>query len=223
MRIFQSTLPARGATVRAAEFGGRAEPFQSTLPARGATRGRGAARVAGDISIHAPRTGSDNCAPNAAEIRHNFNPRSPHGERPRGTFTSDFFIKFQSTLPARGATRTGISPHCISSISIHAPRTGSDEDLQSTRLLADNFNPRSPHGERPALSSRANICFLFQSTLPARGATSFTRCTIPPLELFQSTLPARGATRLRIPAAGNVRISIHAPRTGSDRHAEHQH
>ena len=60
MRIFQSTLPARGATVRAAEFGGRAEPFQSTLPARGATRTFCA--IASTL---------------------NFNPRSPHGERLR--------------------------------------------------------------------------------------------------------------------------------------------
>ena len=56
---FQSTLPARGATcgaVKFAEWGG----FQSTLPARGAT-GQPLVQAYRDapISIHAPRTGSD--------------------------------------------------------------------------------------------------------------------------------------------------------------------
>ena len=55
--------------------------FQSTLPARGATwcnppYGR---RIG--ISIHAPRTGSDGAADNFRTYAGNFNPRSPHGER----------------------------------------------------------------------------------------------------------------------------------------------
>ena len=36
-----------------------------------------------EISIHAPRTGSDSPAPCAGDSRCNFNPRSPHGERLR--------------------------------------------------------------------------------------------------------------------------------------------
>ena len=36
--------------------------------------------------------------------------------------------------------------------------------------------------------------------------------------LFQSTLPARGATLQRTADCAAVRISIHAPRTGSDKH-----
>ena len=56
-------------------------------------------------------------------------------------------------------------------ISIHAPRTGSDG------------------------ISRARRCAIlpFQSTLPARGATSPVRSQCSDT-LFQSTLPARGAT-----------------------------
>ena len=33
-------------------------------------------------------------------------------------------------------------------ISIHAPRTGSDRLQRTRQVLADYFNPRSPHGER---------------------------------------------------------------------------
>ena len=104
------------------------EKFQSTLPARGATLP--------PWKRH--------------ESRRNFNPRSPHGERLLWHYRSPHRLGFQSTLPARGATR-----HCIPSastrrrfqstlpargatsqrrtaalycgISIHAPRTGSDQ------------------------------------------------------------------------------------------------
>ena len=55
-----------------------------------------------------------------------FNPRSPHGER---RFREQFFPAahtFQSTLPARGATLLTEYNTVTGLISIHAPRTGSD-------------------------------------------------------------------------------------------------
>ncbi len=102
-------------------------------------------------------------------------------------------------------------------ISTHAPRTGSDiacrrfpmQAVQfqptlpargATRMLNNqiartfDFNPRSPHGERRAHSSAQQ-----QGT-----------------GVFQPTLPARGATRVARKADVAVRISTHAPRTGSD-------
>ena len=57
--------------------------FQSTLPARGATGKAGMEDAVNEISIHAPRTGSD---------------VNRFGHSPR-------INAFQSTLPARGATR----------------------------------------------------------------------------------------------------------------------
>ena len=170
---FQSTLPARGATrsCRADRRGWKG--FQSTLPARGATLAKIAGVYPELISIHAPRTGSDSATPNAiinmvtfqstlpargatcnggAVINsyQHFNPRSPHGER----------------------HLCGFARLCAKVISIHAPRTGSDPAGQpvagnrkifqstlpargatgehpSTRLQGTDFNPRSPHGERP--------------------------------------------------------------------------
>ena len=58
-----------------------------------------------------------------------FNPRSPHGER-------------------RSA---GFERRAVGSISIHAPRTGSDTSPEKADEYAKNFNPRSPHGERRML------------------------------------------------------------------------
>ena len=57
---------------------------------------------------------------------------------------------------------------------------------------------------------------LFLSTLPARGATSGTADCAPELSEFLSTLPARGATQRSKSQSRCRRISIHAPREGSD-------
>ena len=59
MNPFLSTLPVRGATYTA-ECARVCTEFLSTLPVRGATTGRPpSVHPAADISIHAPREGSD--------------------------------------------------------------------------------------------------------------------------------------------------------------------
>ena len=78
------------------------------------------------ISIHAPRTGSDSLSLLARDSSGDFNPRSPHGERRNSPFVCFRFSTFQSTLPARGATRRAADLSTGKRISIHAPRTGSD-------------------------------------------------------------------------------------------------
>ena len=60
--------------------------------------------IAQQISIHAPRTGSDG----------------------REALTRWGAVLFQSTLPARGATSVIWEEVAEAKISIHAPRTGSD-------------------------------------------------------------------------------------------------
>ena len=78
------------------------------------------------ISIHAPRVGSD-----SADLMH----------LPKN-------IKFQSTLPVWGATTTRTISSGPSPISIHAPRVGSDGSPAHSLDPKQNFNPRSPCGER---------------------------------------------------------------------------
>ena len=101
-------------------------------------------------------------------------------------------------------------------ISIHAPRGGSDRVQNLTKCvvagfqstlpvggatpsrsrrseMSGYFNPRSPWGERPRIPGRCGWSGAFQSTLPVGGATQTSR-----------------------PAAHWRRISIHAPRGGSD-------
>ena len=148
-RQFQSTLPARGATWRAAGtawsnpyFNPRSprgerplgasccvpwNSFQSTLPARGATRALPDAQTVPLISIHAPREGSD-AGTHRHHHRHQISIHAPReGSDLWPRCRQDQQIEFQSTLPARGAT------------------------LFAIMLLPPYvyFNPRSPRGERP--------------------------------------------------------------------------
>ena len=207
--------PRTGSDTRLRRRSQRARIFQSTLPARGATGRLDCFHLLLGISIHAPRTGSDRHGQAPDGRVGNFNPRSPHGERLTALQTGQIVSAFQSTLPARGATGmcdvfgacdgfqstlpargatfAGCRCRRVICISIHAPRTGSDASRTRRRCWRMHFNPRSPHGERLFRVALCLFCQQFQSTLPARGATS-------------------------MPEAFSViwEISIHAPRTGSD-------
>ena len=146
---FQSTLPARGATMMRSPISADLRNFNPRSPHGERHAGRMLRVRVVRISIHAPRTGSDHClrstpcrspisihAPRTGSDLHvqppckagrNFNPRSPHGERR---------IKHGKRFGQRA-------------ISIHAPRTGSDAAARRRRQSRAYFNPRSPHGERP--------------------------------------------------------------------------
>ena len=161
--------------------------------------------------------GSDFYNNNAFGCSWDFNPRSPHGERQGNYCRIKCKAEFQSTLPAWGATDLYLYGDSDLSISIHAPRMGSD--VGSSHLHPPvhlYFNPRSPHRERLPTSKKYLKPKRFQSTLPAWGATSVDAPGYFCSPLFQSTLPAWGATH-RQPFLLDWRIiSIHAPRMGSD-------
>ncbi len=193
-------------------------------------------------------------------LRH-FNPRSPHGERRAGRQEWAYFRRFQSTLPARGATPFPFLDLLHHIISIHAPRTGSDFALSTAAEIPAYFNPRSPHGERRAKPSGISVGLSyfnprsphgerhlvifdkmsagqFQSTLPARGATGcsltfvsikthfnprsphgerlFFRLNISNIEYFNPRSPHGERRCFGAITAVRDSISIHAPRTGSD-------
>ena len=145
-----------------------------------------------------------------------FNPHSPHGERQSSSLLcvvlhyisihaprmeSDFvvydcqtgFTKFQSTLPAWGATRP----------------------CQGASGIYRNFNPRSPHGERPNSFNHLIINRLFQSTLPAWGATGFWYTRKERRSYFNPRSP-HGERLFGLSTVTSNVISIHAPRMGSD-------
>ena len=240
--LFQSTPPARGATVNGqllvqipfisihAPREGGDHPdshiiaaiivFQSTPPARGATRN--------DSSI-----GGRN---------HNFNPRPPRGGRRYHRCRRHTGHGHFNPRPPRGGRRGVRRSHGQRGlISIHAPREGgrlrhdrcninqyyfNPRPPRGGRLgevlplaLAIYFNPRPPRGGRPLREGLVGSAHpIFQSTPPARGATSPSSEISSHFLAFQSTPPARGATSVSVACMVRSIISIHAPREGGDRH-----
>ena len=195
----------------------QAEPleFQSTLPAGGATPIQLAVALSEFISIHTPRRGSDFQYRIQFHLLNDFNPHSPQGERPKYWRASMSKSNFNPHSP-QGERPNSLSVDSLFAlISIHTPRRGSDlvhrQELcdqihfnphspQGERppnrrhtLPPGHFNPHSPQGERLSPPSFSGLDTLFQSTLPAGGATLCVRLTRRSIG-FQSTLPAGGAT-----------------------------
>ena len=144
-----------------------------------------------------------------------FNPRSPHGERPRRNrkssrssifqstpphgerhgvaYHDDSQIVFQSTLPAWGATFFFACSECFFNISIHTPRMGSDPPIRAKMTTSHIFQSTPPHGERLT-------CFLIKAGLinfnprPPHGERPSPFRVYTATVIFQSTPPAWGAT-----------------------------
>ena len=149
-----------------------------------------------DISIHAPRAGSD---AHAYHIRHaagHFNPRSPCGER--------------QVLPLSG--------HFRRAISIHAPRAGSDA-LEAVMDGLDSISIHAPRAGSDLAPHRSTIqSFHISIHAPRAGSDPITVAALQSDGKFQSTLPVRGATAMEEETMAKKEISIHAPRAGSDHH-----
>ena len=151
------------------------------------------------------------------QVKEDFNPRSPHGERLAAYGLASSTSAFQSTLPAWGATLAHLGEQAILNISIHAPRMGSDEHfflrihhmqnfnprsphgerhaMHMQELGKTNyFNPRSPHGERPARKRIANAAEQYFNPRSPHGERHFRAMRLYALASFQSTRPAWGAT-----------------------------
>ena len=156
--IFQSTLPARGATADNTG-GGKACLFQSTLPARGATCPACTRRWTPD----------------------HFNPRSPHGERPTWCSSKLCTAEISIHAPRTGSDAVAHGWSHGRKISIHAPRTGSDWDAPGRGVRSAVISIHAPRtGSDASRVALVASCAGFQSTLPARGATrrrrAYDRC-----------------------------------------------
>ena len=192
--IFQSTPPARGATLCFCAGAPVLLDFNPRPPRGGRRVWVGIVMINQMISIHAPREGGDYYYRNRAP---EINLISIHAPREGGDWdsceTAADSSAFQSTPPARGATwlRRGLHPQAQHFnprpprggatggtwhsrhgpyISIHAPREGGDYV----------FAPGPRH-------------FMISIHAPARGAT-VSSWKIDIQKQFQSTPPARGAT-----------------------------
>ena len=122
-----------------------------------------------------------------------FNPRSPVWGATVLLKQSHDIIRISIHAPCVGSDHGDQIADTEYDISIHAPRVGSDAAGPQCSPRPDNFNPRSPCGERRTPRLWRWITFTFQSTLPVWGATAASAS-----------------------ASWGRAISIHAPRVGSD-------
>ena len=150
--------------------------------------------LAGLISIHAPRMGSD---------------KSPRRN-------SDSFYAFQSTLPGWGATYFNMRYRTLDMISIHAPRMGSDYGTRYNTAYSLLFQSTLPGWGATHYSDYRNRVVHISIHAPRMGSDitpiqwrkmTFISIHAPRMgsdrdlndgefaaELFQSTLPGWGAT-----------------------------
>ena len=108
------------------------------------------------------------------------------------------------------------SPTSKSEISIHASREGSDQGNGISFDAGIISIHASREGSDAALILKSPSHYGFQSTLPAREATYYSRLSCQSPGQFQSTLPAREATLTWAVVNAVLFISIHASREGSD-------
>ena len=170
------------------------------------------------ISIHAPREGGDLRGQFFVTLIANFNPRPPRGGRRNASSTAPPHHPISIHAPREGGdTMRYIRQKSQMTISIHAPREGGDGGGSAADVLAGSF----------------------QSTPPARGATSLSRKTLSVFDTISIHAPREGGDHThggapvdaddfnpRPPRGGrhedtgltpgDIKISIHAPREGGD-------
>ena len=195
MNGFQPALPVWGATRRTPSTTAPHENFNPRSPCGERQQIEAVIAVVQAISIRAPRVGSDRYPTITDTIGTNFNPRSPCGERPAPyvrAFTSN---KFQSALPVWGATATLSVDNTGIQFQSALPVWGATTPFPVPWRTLGDFNPRSPCGERPA---RASACRCGPWNFNPRSPCGERRALLDAAVQFQ-------------------RISIRAPRVGSDR------
>ena len=132
---------------------GRDRQFQSTPPARGATVCVIRAPPQTQISIHAPREGGDVvCLQQTSAIRLFQSTPPARGATPPNRCGHPS-TQFQSTPPARGATKTRLLKIAKQKISIHAPREGGDIDFDAIKKGTMDISIHAPRegGDSPEI------------------------------------------------------------------------
>ena len=146
-------------------------------------------------------------------------------------------LRFQSTLPMRGATLPCWSVPTSCYFNPRSP-CGERPIPPSSFFPSHNFNPRSPCGERPCMRAVRTSEILISIHAPHAGSDVYhhhpgikhgnfnprSPCgerqkqveRVVKANLFQSTLPMRGATKAGRKGSKSQLISIHAPHAGSD-------
>ena len=147
-----------------------------------------------------------------------FNPHSPCGERPYGIVKKWLLTAISIHTPHAGSDRflrIPFSSHL--SISIHTPHAGSDGVAVGARTKDEIISIHTPHaGSDEDLINKLPWASVFQSTLPMRGATRYSRCLACGVGYFNPHSPCGERLRQQISMVPDPTISIHTPHAGSD-------
>ena len=189
--------------------------FQSTLPMRGATPRYMSTSTKPLISIHTPHAGSD-FSFSRLYLTSRISIHTPHaGSDIIKLYLVFNYLRFQSTLPMRGAT--GSSGRCkgLSVFQSTLPMRGA---TQICCPLWTDFpiSIHTPHaGSDDSLLVLSTVALLFQSTLPMRGATG-GRWACGTAGVISIHTPHAGSDSDALTIYLSLPISIHTPHAGSD-------
>ena len=193
---FQSTHPARGATIYPHPTMSIHRNFNPRTPRGVRPTSVIPSAKAIKISIHAPREGCDRRLYIHCILLH--------------------CISIHAPREGCDGVKAGGGPSARR-ISIHAPREGCDKQNLRHHHRIYNFNPRTPRGVRLSIDNwwlKGNV--QFQSTHPARGATWCSGAGTGQTDHFNPRTPRGVRLSLRGWRGGQWSISIHAPREGCD-------
>ena len=151
-----------------------------------------------------------------------FNPLSPHGERLLKGVKATKIKKFQSTLPAWGETIRRICTGGLTIISIHSPRMGRDTPTWGWEFIRENFNPLSPHGERPNCGAKMDGEGDISIHSPRMGRDYMVVYNKTRRKNFNPLSPHGERRLMPRTAYPHKIISIHSPRMGRDQSGQHQ-
>ena len=195
--VFQSTLPARGAT-DLVTLTRRDQGISIHAPCTGSDNSSSSSRAArtdfnprslhGErrndsdhfrevaISIHAPCTGSD-CFGAIAAVRDGISIHAPCTGSDSSALSRGLpLMKFQSTLPARGATNRNDTVDERQHFQSTLPARGATGVIGVPCASAVDFNPRSLHGERRATLIISSSRDLISIHAPCTGSDRTTIC-----------------------------------------------
>ena len=175
-----------------------------------------------------------------------FNPRAPRGARPAGDDTGKVLTAlfqstrpargatrkiscrslreslFQSTRPARGATLTLLANKNHRVISIHAPREGRDQ-IRVQRRYRHRISIHAPREGRDSVAMMEVVGVVYFNPRAPRGARPPRHRPPERPESISIHAPREGRDCCVRDRFQNIFISIHAPREGRDDFKREQH
>ncbi len=148
--------------------------------------------------------------------RRNFNPRSPRGERPITLSDGSGESRFQSTLPARGATDDCTGYRADEEFQSTLPARGATAERYYILAQPLYFNPRSPRGERQQILHFLHHREIISIHAPREGSDALSGIVPAKASDFNPRSPRGERRHFRAFDCFGRDISIHAPREGSD-------